>query len=176
MQKSILFCMQCRTISHWTHVMTIVNSIFLDSETVKSYEIGRTKHAYVVNFGLRPYLHGLLTESIKKLWNEIIPFHLMNVWTIHFKIAKGILYSVLEQQCKSRWIKILWFSIFVSPYRKKIYLKVWPHLWQRLIVLIRHNCLWLAQVWTGYSLIFLESSVNNKSYLNCSTLGVATFV
>ena len=39
--------------------------MFPDSETAKSYEVG-TKLGYVVNFVLRPYLHGLLTERIKK--------------------------------------------------------------------------------------------------------------
>ena len=49
--------------------MTMVNSIRKcspDSETAKSYEMGRTKLGYFVNFDLQPYLHGLLTESIKK--------------------------------------------------------------------------------------------------------------
>ena len=40
--------------------------MFANSETAKSYEMGRTKLGYVVNFGLQPYLNGLLTESIKK--------------------------------------------------------------------------------------------------------------
>ena len=40
--------------------------MFPDSETAKSYEMGRAKLGYVVNFGLWLYLHGLLTESIKK--------------------------------------------------------------------------------------------------------------
>ena len=40
--------------------------MFPDSETAKSYEMGRTKLGYVVNFGLRPYLRRLLTEDIKK--------------------------------------------------------------------------------------------------------------
>ena len=49
--------------------------MFLDSETAKSYKMGRTKLGYVVNFGLRPYLHGLLTESIKKSPYNSISFY-----------------------------------------------------------------------------------------------------
>ena len=44
----------------------LYQEMFPDSESAKSYEIGRTKLGYVVNFGLWPYLHGLFTESIKK--------------------------------------------------------------------------------------------------------------
>ena len=43
----------------------LYQKMFPDSETAKSYEMG-TKLGYVVNFVLRPYLHGLLTERIKK--------------------------------------------------------------------------------------------------------------
>ena len=43
----------------------LYQKMFPDSETAKSYEVG-TKLGYVVNFVLRPYLHGLLTERIKK--------------------------------------------------------------------------------------------------------------
>ena len=44
----------------------LYQKMFPDSETAKSYEMGRTKLGYFVNFDLQPYLHGLLTESIKK--------------------------------------------------------------------------------------------------------------
>ena len=43
----------------------LYQKMFPDNETAKSYEMGRTKPHYVVNFGLRPYSHRLLTESIK---------------------------------------------------------------------------------------------------------------
>ena len=44
----------------------LYQKMFPNSETAKSCKMGRTKLGYVVNFGLGPYLHGLLTESIKK--------------------------------------------------------------------------------------------------------------
>ena len=34
----------------------LYQKMFPDSETAKSYKMGRTKLGYVVNFGLRPYL------------------------------------------------------------------------------------------------------------------------
>ena len=40
--------------------------MFSDSNTAKSYEMGRIKLGYVINFGLEPYFHRLLTENIKK--------------------------------------------------------------------------------------------------------------
>ena len=44
----------------------LYQKMFPDSETAKSYEMGRTKLGYVFNFGLAPCLHRLLTENIKK--------------------------------------------------------------------------------------------------------------
>ena len=44
----------------------LYQKMFSDSNTAKSYEMGRTKLSYVINFGLGPYFHRLLTENIKK--------------------------------------------------------------------------------------------------------------
>ena len=53
----------------------LYQKIFYDSNTAKSYEMGRTKLGYVINFGLGAYFHRLSTESIKNLL--IILFLLM---------------------------------------------------------------------------------------------------
>ena len=44
----------------------LYQKMFSDSNTAKSYEMGRTKLSYDINFGLGPYFHRLLTENIKK--------------------------------------------------------------------------------------------------------------
>ena len=44
----------------------LYQKMFSVSNTAKYYEMGRTKLGYVINFGLGPYFHRLLTENIKK--------------------------------------------------------------------------------------------------------------
>ena len=134
--------------------------------------MGRTKLGYVVNFGLRPYLHGLLTESIKKSLYYFISFdESLNDSFQNCQMDLNIRFW--NNRVESRHFD----SQFLGhPTAKNLLESMILKVWQRLIVLILHNCLWTAQVWTGYSLIFLKTSANNKSYLSCSTLGVTTFM
>ena len=44
----------------------VYQKMFFHSNTAKFYEMGRAKLAYIINFGLAPYLHRLLTENVKK--------------------------------------------------------------------------------------------------------------
>ena len=104
--------------------------------------MGRTKLGYVVNFGLRPYLHGLLTESIKKSLYYFISFdESLNDSFQNCQMDLNIRFW--NNRVESRHFD----SQFLGhPTAKNLLESMILKAWQRLIVLILHNCLWTAQV------------------------------
>ena len=68
-KAEILFAMQS-VMSHFTNdsfndFPAVFKLMFPDSEIASKILLGRTKHGYVVNYGLAPYFRGKLFNSLK---------------------------------------------------------------------------------------------------------------
>ena len=116
--------------------------MFPNSETAKSCKMGRTKLGYVVNFGLGPYLHGLLTESIKKsLYCSISFDESLNDSFQNCQMDLNIWFWSNLNCAKSRYFD----SQFLGhPTAKNLLESMTTYL--AMDVYGWHNCLWMAQV------------------------------
>ena len=108
--------------------------MFSNGKTAKSYEMGRTKPGYIVNFGLSPYLHGLLIESIKKSPYYSISFdENLNDSFRNWQMGLNIrFWNNNLNLVESRYFD----SQFLGHPTTKNLLESMTTLWQRLIVLI----------------------------------------